>query len=371
MGENSIVLKNVSKTYDGKEHVIENMNLSIKKGERLILLGPSGCGKSTLLRIIAGLESVSSGELIINDVIANDIEPQYRGVSMVFQNYALYPHMTVKENIGYGLKVKKTSKEMIDKKSREVMEILRLDGLEDRLPKDLSGGQRQRVAVARALVKNSDLLLLDEPLSNLDAQLRIHSRQELVDLHNKYGMTMIYVTHDQVEAMTVGQRIVLLKDGEIQMIGTPSEVYHRPANVFTAKFIGTPPMNIIPAKYKDGWLHVNNSGTSYPLNERLREIVEKNGNEDVYIGIRPEKIKILGEATDKTLDIKVEYIEDYGGSVSVFFKIADKMFNVVTDSTELKEGDVAHLHIPGKHSVLFDGSSGDNIMGDLYDVEQS
>ena len=260
----SIRFENVSKSF-GKTKVINNLNLSIEKGERLILLGPSGCGKSTILRMISGLESVSEGKLYLNGKLANDIDSGDRDIAMVFQNYALFPHMTIEENVGYGLKIHKEKKEVIKASVAEAVEILGLSGLEGRYPRELSGGQRQRVALARAIVKRSDFFLLDEPLSNLDAQLRGQARKELVKLHEMYGQTFIYVTHDQIEAMTVGQRIALLNGGDLQMLDTPHNVYHRPANIFVAKFIGSPSMNII---------NVHLDGRELVLGEQRTELPE-------------------------------------------------------------------------------------------------
>ena len=226
----SIEMKNVVKRF-GKTEVIKGLNLSIKDGERLILLGSSGCGKSTILRMISGLETITSGELLLKGKLANNMDPGDRNIGMVFQNYALFPHMTVEKNISYGLRVNRIPEAEIKKRVADAVDILNLGGLEKRLPRELSGGQRQRVALARAIVKQSDFFLLDEPLSNLDAQLRGHARKELVKLHEMYGQTMIYVTHDQIEAMTVGQRIAVINNGKIQMLDTPHMVYHRPANI--------------------------------------------------------------------------------------------------------------------------------------------
>lgn len=252
---NSISFKNVNKSF-GKVDVIKDLNLDIKEGERLILLGPSCCGKSTILRMISGLETLTSGELYLNGELANDVESGERSIAMVFQNYALYPHMTVKDNVEYGLKMNKVPQKERNQKVSEVLEILGLEDLENRTPKELSGGQRQRVALSRAIVKDSNFFLLDEPLSNLDAQLRGHARKELVRLHEIYKQTFVYVTHDQVEAMTIGHRIALLNEGKIQMIDTPKHVYHRPSNIFVAKFIGSPSMNIVLTKYEDGVLRM-------------------------------------------------------------------------------------------------------------------
>ena len=257
----NIVFDHVDKAY-GKN--VKDLNLEIKEGERLILLGPSGCGKSTTLRMIAGLEDITAGTISMNGAVMNEVPSGKRSVSMVFQNYALFPHMTVENNITYGLKVHKMDPKEIDTRLEEVLEMLDLKGLEKRKPKDLSGGQRQRVALARAVVKRSDYFLLDEPLSNLDAQLRLRARKELVKIHELYHQTFVYVTHDQIEAMTVGHRIALMNQGKLQMLDTPSNVYNRPANVFTAKFIGSPSMNITESTYMDGQLKIDGQTVIQP-----------------------------------------------------------------------------------------------------------
>ena len=258
-----IVFEHVGKAY-GKNVIVKDLNMEIREGERLILLGPSGCGKSTTLRMIAGLEDLTEGNLYMDDRLVNDVPCGERDVSMVFQNYALFPHMTVRNNIIYGLKAHKIDPAEIEKRLSEVLSMLELKGLEDRKPKDLSGGQRQRVALARAVVKRAGYFLLDEPLSNLDAQLRLRARKELVNIHEMYHPTMIYVTHDQVEAMTVGQRIAVMHEGKMEMLDTPSKVYSRPATVFCAKFIGSPSMNIVEANYNDGVLSIGNQSIRLP-----------------------------------------------------------------------------------------------------------
>ena len=254
----SIVFKNVCKNY-GNTQVVKNLNLEINPGERLVLLGPSGCGRSTTLRMIAGLEKITSGELYFGDKVMNDIESGDRNVAMVFQNYALYPHMTVWDNITFGLRMNKVEREEIEKRAREALKILNLEGLEKRYSKELSGGQRQRVALCRAVVKQSPFFLLDEPLSNLDVQLRNISREELVKLHNLYRPTFVYVTHDQIEAMTIGHRIAVLNKGYLQQIDTPEKIYNNPVNVFVAKFIGIPQINIIRVNINEGELLLKNN----------------------------------------------------------------------------------------------------------------
>ena len=244
-----VEFKNVDKIYENsKTKTIDNLNLVIEDKEFLVLVGPSGCGKSTILRMIAGLESISTGELCIGDDIVNDIHPKDRDIAMVFQNYALYPHMTIKENMAFGLKMRKFSKDEIEKRVLEAAKILNLEEYLDRKPKQLSGGQRQRVALGRAMVREPKVFLMDEPLSNLDAKLRVQMRSEIKKLHKKIGTTFVYVTHDQVEALTMGDRIVILNKGYIQQIGTPQEVYSNPDNIFTAGFVGSPAMNFFNAK---------------------------------------------------------------------------------------------------------------------------
>ena len=244
----SISLKNINKVYPNGFHAVKDFNLDIEDKEFIIFVGPSGCGKSTTLRMVAGLEDISSGDLLIDGKRMNDVEPKDRDIAMVFQNYALYPHMTVYDNMAFGLKLRKLPKAEIDQKVREAAKILDLEGLLDRKPKALSGGQRQRVAMGRAIVRNPKVFLMDEPLSNLDAKLRVQMRIEISKLHEKLGATIIYVTHDQTEAMTLGTRIVVMKDGVVQQIDTPHNLYNKPQNLFVAGFIGSPQMNFMDAK---------------------------------------------------------------------------------------------------------------------------
>jgi ABC-type sugar transport system ATPase subunit len=319
--ENSIRFENVDKTYN-KNPVIKKLNLNIKKGERIILLGASGCGKSTILRMISGLETITAGNLYLNDVLANYIDPGDRSIAMVFQNYALFPHMTVNENITFGLNVNKVPKDEIKTRLAEVLKILNLEGYGDRLPRELSGGQRQRVALARALVKRADFLLLDEPLSNLDAQLRGQARKELVHIHGIYHQTFVYVTHDQVEAMTVGQRIALINEGIVQMLDTPSNVYRHPANIFVAKFIGSPSTNIIDIKYDNGQVHFVD-GQSFTLPEVWIKQIANSGVKDFKMGIRPEDITLTTaeNAGPASVNVKINYVEDYGNRIGYYFML--------------------------------------------------
>lgn len=339
--------------------VLDHLNFTIRDGERLVLLGPSGCGKSTTLRIIAGLSDITSGQLILNNQVANDLEAKDRNISMVFQNYALYPHMTVRDNITYGLKINKLPKDEIEERLQDAIKTLQLDGLEDRKPKDLSGGQRQRVALARALVKKTDYFLLDEPLSNLDAQLRLHARKELVRIHEKYHMTLIYVTHDQVEAMTIGQRIVLLNQGKIQMADTPYNIYNHPKNVFTAKFIGSPSMNIIPAQVKDQEVYVKDQPVD--LGPTLPALLKTYSKNQIYLGIRPEHIKINKK---KGFPVQVNYLEDYGNRLGIYFNLMGQEYVVIAndkDGTSYKEGDEIYLTFNPEKISLFDIDTEENL----------
>lgn len=291
----NVILKNVKKIYD-KKIVINNVDLEIKDKEFVVLVGASGCGKSTILRMIAGLEEITSGEILIGDKKVNDIPPKDRDIAFVFQSYALYPHMTVRENIAFGLKMRKVDKKTIAKKVQEAAEILDLTEYLDRKPKQLSGGQRQRVALGRAIVRNPKVFLMDEPLSNLDAKLRVQMRSEIKKLHKKLQTTFIYVTHDQTEALTMGDRIVVLNNGVIQQVDTPEEIYNNPANTFVAGFIGSPQMNFIEGR-------------------------ELGLDHNITYGIRPEKM-VCGGNIKKVVDIEIT--ELLGSEKIAYFNIGDK-----------------------------------------------
>ena len=335
-----IVFENISKSY-GKTKVVNNLNLTIKEGERLIILGPSGCGKSTTLRMIAGLEEPTSGKIYMDGKRVNDVKSGDRNVAMVFQNYALFPHMTVAENITYALKVHKLPKREIDERLKQAVDMLKLNGLEDRKPKDLSGGQRQRVALARAVVKRGDFFLLDEPLSNLDAQLRGHARKELVKIHEIYKQTFIYVTHDQVEAMTVGDRIALMNKGDLQMLDTPANVYNKPRNIFTAKFIGSPATNILNINYNRGYMSIGEQKIMIP--EMWRDLIDEQGNIGLSLGIRPEHIELTKEKNSDAYMGTVKYIEDYGNKYGVYFEIEGNEVIAVMDNCDLKSNDTVYF----------------------------
>lgn len=290
-----VLLKNIAKSYDGgKTMTIKDVSFEILDTEFLVLVGPSGCGKSTILRMIAGLEDISGGDLFIGNKRVNDLQPKDRDIAMVFQNYALYPHMTVYQNMAFGLKIQKVPKKEIDERVRKAADVLEITELLTRRPAAMSGGQRQRVAIGRAIVRDPKVFLFDEPLSNLDAKLRVAMRVELQRLHLKLNATMVYVTHDQTEAMTLGDRIVVLKDGDIMQIGTPMELYHQPDNIFVAGFIGSPPINFIKGKViKDGslWFYQETSGLKIDLTNVKNDSIHKYVDKTVLLGIRPENIK--------------------------------------------------------------------------------
>lgn len=309
-----VILKNIRKAYD-KNIVIDGVDLEIKDKEFLVLVGASGCGKSTILRMIAGLEDITDGEIFIGDKKVNNIAPKDRDIAFVFQSYALYPHMTVYENIAFGLKMRKFSEEAIDKKVREAAEILNLTNLLERKPKQLSGGQRQRVALGRAIVREPKVFLMDEPLSNLDAKLRVQMRSEIKKLHEKLQTTFIYVTHDQTEALTMGDRIVVLHQGVIQQIDTPDNVYQNPKNTFVAGFVGSPQMNFIAGQVFNDTLIIED--IPIKLTEEQKSVIGNRNN--VIIGIRPENM--TSADGDIKLAAKVDIVEMLGSEKIVYFYI--------------------------------------------------
>lgn len=320
----SVSLRQLRKCYDNGHVAVEGASFDVADGELLVLVGPSGCGKSTLLRMIAGLESISSGELCIDGVRVNDLPPKQRDIAMVFQNYALYPHMTVAENLAFGLKLRGLAKADWQARIAEAAEMLELTELLQRLPKQLSGGQRQRVALGRALVRHPKVFLLDEPLSNLDARLRGSMRAEISRLHRRLGATMIYVTHDQIEAMTLGQRIVVLRDGVIQQVDTPMALYERPANRFVAGFLGSPGMNLWPMQRRGSEWTLPESAD--PQNAALRmaatDVPDTVRGDSVIFGIRPEHLRPASEADRWRLRVRVETIEQVGNEVFLHFQCA-------------------------------------------------
>ncbi|MBQ9124421.1 MAG: sn-glycerol-3-phosphate ABC transporter ATP-binding protein UgpC [Acholeplasmatales bacterium] len=326
-----ISLQHINKIYSNHVQAVYDFNLEINEKEFIVFVGPSGCGKSTTLRMIAGLEDITSGDLYINGEYANDLEPKDRDVAMVFQSYALYPHMSVYDNLAFGLEVRKIPKAEIEQRIKKAAEILQISQYLDRKPKALSGGQCQRVALGRAIVRNAKVFLMDEPLSNLDAKLRVQMRSEIVNLHQELGATTIYVTHDQTEAMTMATRIVVMKDGYIQQIGSPKEVYDRPNNTFVATFIGSPAMNIIPAKFNNGNIIVNEdiiiNLTENEMN-KYNEFYNNDGiaEKDILLGIRPENIALADSFTtakNKTnsTELEIKNAELLGNEYHLHFKL--------------------------------------------------
>ena len=322
-----VTLKNITKVYPGNVTAVKDVNLEIADKEFVVLVGPSGCGKSTTLRMIAGLEEITEGELYIGDKLCNDIAPKDRDIAMVFQNYALYPHMTVYDNMAFGLKLRKVPKDEIDKKVKEAARTLDIEHLLDRKPKALSGGQRQRVALGRAIVREPKVFLMDEPLSNLDAKLRVQMRTEISKLHKRLNTTFIYVTHDQTEAMTMGTRIVVMKDGIVQQVDTPQTIYEKPENMFVAGFIGSPQMNFTDAKIvKEGNnLFVTFGKEKLPIPADKAKIIEDAGYEgkEVVFGIRPEHMnddaKFMEEHKNSTISAKIEVMEHMGPETFLYF----------------------------------------------------
>lgn len=356
----SVTLKNIKKVYDKTVEAIPNLNLTIHDKEFMVLVGPSGCGKSTLLRMIAGLEDITEGELLIGEKQMNDVEPGDRDIAMVFQSYALFPHMTAYENMAFGLQNRKVPKEEIRQKIMEVAKILDMENLLQRKPKAMSGGQRQRVALGRAMVREPAVFLLDEPLSNLDAKLRTSMRAEIVKLHQKLQTTFIYVTHDQIEAMTMGDRMVVMKDGVIQQVGTPKEIYYEPANQFVAGFIGTPQMNFMEGTMQQTGQELHfvpngNEGEPITVSKDCLQQKENLNGKAVVLGIRPEHIQL---SFTGTLQGSVEFVENLGAKSNVYFKY--KHFHLAADTAlniEAARGDAIQFELAQEHLYLFDADT--------------
>ncbi|GFP18861.1 multiple sugar transport system ATP-binding protein [Candidatus Hakubella thermalkaliphila] len=320
-----VILKDVAKKFD-EVIAVKDFNLDVEDKEFVILVGPSGCGKSTTLRIIAGLEEADTGEIVIGDRVVNDVPPKDRNIAMVFQNYALYPHMNVYDNMAFGLKLRKTPRPEIERRVREAARVLGIEDLLKRKPKQLSGGQRQRVALGRAIVRNPLVFLMDEPLSNLDAKLRVQMRVEIEKLHKRLSTTFIYVTHDQTEAMTMGDRIVIMKDGLTQQVGSPQEVYENPQNMFVAGFIGSPSMNFIKAKITEDH-HLRASNLDIPASAMVREVIDRKNlrNREIILGIRPEHLEdaafVPEERRFGLIDTVVDVIEPMGNEIYLYADI--------------------------------------------------
>lgn len=370
----NVSLKNVKKIYDKNVVAVQEFNLEIADKEFVVFVGPSGCGKSTTLRMIAGLEEISEGEVSIGDKVVNDLAPKDRDIAMVFQNYALYPHMTVYENMAFSLKMKKVPKDVIREKVEEAAKILGITEYLERKPKALSGGQRQRVAIGRAIVREPRVFLMDEPLSNLDAKLRNQMRAELIKLRKKINTTFIYVTHDQTEAMTLGDRIVIMRDGFIQQIGTPQEVYNSPRNLFVAKFIGTPQMNIMDAdlKEKDGGYSVEFDKVEIPLpGEVSRKLAEKRiPAGKIKLGIRPEHLGLAEPGAPDSLHAKVVVSELMGSEVFLHISTCCGTNEAIVKVSTVRNNAVAggceavDYQMPAEFLHLFDPETEENLLAD-------
>ncbi len=360
-----VVIKNIIKKY-GDLQVVHGINFDIDSGEFVVLVGPSGCGKSTILRMIAGLETVTAGEIVIGDEVVNDIPPRERDIAMVFQDYALYPHMSVRQNLGFGLRMRGANRDAIEAAVARTAEILQIESLLDRKPKALSGGQRQRVAIGRAIAREPDLFLFDEPLSNLDAKLRVDMRTQIKRLHMTFKTTSIYVTHDQVEAMTLADRIVILRSGVIEQIGTPSELYSAPRNMFVAGFIGSPAMNFLDARLEaaDGGLSVApEGGTALRLPHHLAERYANRAGARVVLGLRPEHLTNTWTEQDRDslvpFPLKVEIAEPLGADTLIFSRIGEREIVCrVTPEAGATSGANITLHSNMNHMHLFDPESG-------------
>jgi len=361
-------IQHISKSYDNKTKVVKDVSFQVSDKEFVVLVGPSGCGKSTILRMIAGLETITGGDILIDDLHVNDLLPKDRDIAMVFQNYALYPHMTVYQNMAFGLKIKKMNKKEIDTRVREAATILEITHLLDRKPGEMSGGQRQRVAIGRAIVRKPKVFLFDEPLSNLDAKLRVQMRIELQNLHRRLNSTMIYVTHDQTEAMTLGERIVVLKDGLIMQVGTPMELYNHPQNLFVAGFIGSPPMNLINGMIERGNNFVGKNGK--PLMQLPGSVVSKlKGYEgsNIYLGIRPENIteKASRDNSDCcSVNVTVTGVERLGSEILLYASVEDTpLIARLAPSSLLNPGSNATLNFNLENAVFFDAETEQRLAG--------
>ncbi len=366
----NVILRNISKSYDGKTFAVKNVNIDVEDREFVVLVGPSGCGKSTTLRMIAGLEEISEGELLIDGKKVNDIQPKDRDIAMVFQNYALYPHMTVYENMAFGLKMRKFAKSIIEERVNEAARILELEPYLNRKPKALSGGQRQRVALGRAIVRKPKVFLFDEPLSNLDAKMRVQTRTEISKLHKKLNSTMIYVTHDQTEAMTMGDRIVVMKDGIVNQIDTPLNLYKNPKNKFVAGFIGSPSMNFIDGSItseNDKIFFISNAGKlKLYIDGKRGDNLKTYINKNISAGIRPEAIREARNEEDRLdankITVKIDVVEPLGNEIFLYFQLEGNQFIARTPSGEIPEyGSSITFLLDASHLHFFDNENGTTI----------
>jgi len=357
-----VIIRQVNKIYDGNVHAVKDVNLEIQDKEFVVLVGPSGCGKTTTLRMVAGLESITSGHVLIGDTIVNELPPMDRDIAMVFQNYALYPHMSVFHNMAFGLKMRKFERSEIDARVKRAADILGIHELLARKPRQLSGGQRQRVALGRAIVRDPQVFLFDEPLSNLDAKLRVQMRVELKKLHERLGTTAVYVTHDQVEAMTLGDRVVVMKDGWVQQVGEPLELYNTPANRFVAGFIGSPAMNFaeVAVAEKNGSLWAENAGMRIKIPaEQASRMARFNGRK-ATLGVRPEDLRVANgsDPAELSFDAEVEVVEQLGPEILLDSRVGtDTVVASVEPTVRVKVHDKLRLAINPDRLHFFDAES--------------
>ncbi len=351
-------LRNINKIYPNGFHAVHNFNLDVKKGEFIVFVGPSGCGKSTTLRMIAGLENISKGDMLINGELANEKGPREREIAMVFQSYALYPHMSVYDNLAFGLTLQGVDEDVIEQRVMKTAKILGLTDYLDRKPRALSGGQRQRVAVGRAIIRKVGIFLMDEPLSNLDAKQRVTMRSEITQIHRETGATTIYVTHDQTEAMTMADRIVVMKEGYIQQIGTPYDLYFNPVNTFVASFIGEPPMNLIKTVIKDGKLSIGKN--ILDLKEAVKkDVLDKYNGHEVFFGFRPEAVALIPDSSvpSFTLNCDVELTELLGDSANIYINIDGEQAILKIDPHQMPDSDKLEFYLTTKSMYLFDSET--------------
>ncbi|HEV3395929.1 MAG TPA: sn-glycerol-3-phosphate ABC transporter ATP-binding protein UgpC [Xanthobacteraceae bacterium] len=356
-----VVIRHLNKTFD-EVHAVNDVNLSIRDKEFVVLVGPSGCGKTTTLRMVAGLESVTSGDILIGEKLVNNLPPMDRDIAMVFQNYALYPHMSVYDNMAFGLKMRKFDRPEIAKRVQEAAAILGIEGLLQRKPRQLSGGQRQRVALGRAIVRHPQVFLFDEPLSNLDAKLRVQMRVEIKKLHDRLGTTAIYVTHDQVEAMTLGDRVVVMKDGFVQQVGEPLDLYNQPANRFVAGFIGSPAMNFATVNVSEanGALWAANEGMRIKVPAQIAGRVGRYVGQTSILGIRPEDLRIASSAdpADLSFDAVVEVVEPLGSEILLDMAVGPAMMVAAVEPTvRAKVRDRLRLAVNPERLHFFDSTT--------------